>query len=263
MKLKHYYKNKQLVLAHSLFNNEYSDCNQSEKCNINSKIKSLLSKYEVIPFYIADVNFELRKYMLLFINNNLLKNNKLHKDKNSYIWFLKNNYVKEYSYIYGTTFYLSKDVKFQERIFHIINNITNQKHKCENKNCINNTKYMSFSIGYKRFCSIKCSKNPEELKNINYFGGVHKIRQSYDVKTAKEAYQLKCRKLTEQTKKLNMNRINPNNHPIGRMGVKGAYQVDHIISVDYGYNHNIDPEVIANINNLQTIPWLENAKKGK
>lgn len=150
----------------------------------------------------------------------------------------------------------------REKIYCLINNISIPKH-CENNACNNKVRFCSYSVGYSRFCSIKCSKNPEELKKINHFGGVHKIRQSYDVKTAKQVYQSECRRLTEQNKKLNMHIINPHNYPIRRNGVNGAYQVDHIISVIYGYENNIAPDVIANINNLQTIPWRVNAVKNK
>lgn len=47
----------------------------------------------------------------------------------------------------------------------------------------------------------------------------------------------------------------------GLCGVKGAYQLDHILSVKYGYENNISPEVIGHISNLQFIPWEENRAK--
>jgi len=47
----------------------------------------------------------------------------------------------------------------------------------------------------------------------------------------------------------------------GRAGVDGAYHLDHIISVWYGYHNDIPREVISNIKNLKFIPWLENQKK--
>lgn len=47
----------------------------------------------------------------------------------------------------------------------------------------------------------------------------------------------------------------------GVAGVNGAYHLDHITSVWYGYHNNIPAEKIANIKNLRFIPWLENQKK--
>ncbi|ASU00173.1 hypothetical protein [Aeromonas phage AS-zj] len=48
---------------------------------------------------------------------------------------------------------------------------------------------------------------------------------------------------------------------IGKSGVDGAYQLDHIISIKYGFDHNICPTVIGDIKNLQLIPWQENRSK--
>lgn len=40
-----------------------------------------------------------------------------------------------------------------------------------------------------------------------------------------------------------------------------AYHLDHIISIKYGFDNNIDPYNIGNISNLRMIPWIENLKK--
>lgn len=55
--------------------------------------------------------------------------------------------------------------------------------------------------------------------------------------------------------------INPNNFPIGKAGIIGAYQIDHKISVRKGFDSNISIEDISSKENLQVIPWLENIKK--
>lgn len=49
---------------------------------------------------------------------------------------------------------------------------------------------------------------------------------------------------------------------IGRCGVEGAYQLDHIISKYHGFENGIPPEQIGDIQNLQIIPWLDNRIKG-
>jgi hypothetical protein len=43
---------------------------------------------------------------------------------------------------------------------------------------------------------------------------------------------------------------------------KTGYHLDHIIPVSYGYANNIPPEAIADISNLQMLPYDENIKKG-
>jgi hypothetical protein len=52
-----------------------------------------------------------------------------------------------------------------------------------------------------------------------------------------------------------------NSNKRGKAGIEGAFHLDHIISVWYGYHHNIPAEEIANIKNLRFIHWLENQKK--
>jgi hypothetical protein len=47
----------------------------------------------------------------------------------------------------------------------------------------------------------------------------------------------------------------------GRCGVDGAYQLDHIKSIDWGWKNGIEPEVIAEWDNLRMIPWKTNLLK--
>jgi len=47
----------------------------------------------------------------------------------------------------------------------------------------------------------------------------------------------------------------------GKAGVTGAYQIDHIVSVEYGFAHGIPPEEISKLSNLQFITWEENLTK--
>lgn len=47
----------------------------------------------------------------------------------------------------------------------------------------------------------------------------------------------------------------------GVSGKEGAYQLDHKYSILEGFKNNISVQLIGNINNLQFIPWKENAVK--
>lgn len=49
----------------------------------------------------------------------------------------------------------------------------------------------------------------------------------------------------------------------GRSGLAGAYQLDHRYSILEGFINNVPEETIANINNLEFIPWQENREKSK
>jgi len=48
----------------------------------------------------------------------------------------------------------------------------------------------------------------------------------------------------------------------GPNGKDGAYTLDHIISVAFGFKNSIPPEEIASISNLRMIPWKDNIVKG-
>ena len=48
----------------------------------------------------------------------------------------------------------------------------------------------------------------------------------------------------------------------GPSGEEGAYQIDHMYSILKGFKNKVPPALIADIKNLQMIPWLENVKKG-
>jgi hypothetical protein len=57
--------------------------------------------------------------------------------------------------------------------------------------------------------------------------------------------------------------ILPNSDKRGRAGMNGAYHLDHIIEISEGYIRGINPEELAEIENLQFIPWEQNMKKRK
>lgn len=48
----------------------------------------------------------------------------------------------------------------------------------------------------------------------------------------------------------------------GKSGIDGAYQIDHIIPIKYGFENGISAEEIAHINNLRMLTWEENISKG-
>ena len=47
----------------------------------------------------------------------------------------------------------------------------------------------------------------------------------------------------------------------GLLGVKNAYQLDHIIPVKFGFDNNISPEIIGDMSNLRFISWKDNINK--
>ena len=97
----------------------------------------------------------------------------------------------------------------------------------------------------------------ERTGNINYWSDLNSIRWR---QTAPEwkVYRSKVTAATRLTYNANKAKINPNNLPSGRAGTVGAYHVDHIVPVRWCFVHDVPPEVVADVSNLQMLPWLEN-----
>jgi hypothetical protein len=67
-------------------------------------------------------------------------------------YYIKKNFFIEYLNILDRTYYLPKNCKFTERVFHIINNLT-EPPKCT---CGKNLPFLGFKKGYQKHCSSKC-----------------------------------------------------------------------------------------------------------
>lgn len=79
----------------------------------------------------------------------------------------------------------------------------------------------------------------------------------------KQKYRYEVGRLTEMNYARDIHVINPEGHPRTLCGVPGGYQLDHKVSIDYGFYNDIAPEDIAKTENLQMLPWKENLSKGK
>jgi hypothetical protein len=74
-------------------------------------------------------------------------------------------------------------------------------------------------------------------------------------------YASKVTWLTILTYREHKDTINPNDFPRTLCGVDGGYQLDHKISIKYGFDHNIEPAVLSKVENLQMLPWKDNRSK--
>ncbi|MDR3503073.1 MAG: HNH endonuclease signature motif containing protein [Legionella sp.] len=74
-------------------------------------------------------------------------------------------------------------------------------------------------------------------------------------------YSGKVRYLTEKNYSLYKDIINPNNYERRLSGTDDGYQLDHIIPVYVGFKNKIPPEELADVSNLQIIPWKDNRMK--
>lgn len=75
-------------------------------------------------------------------------------------------------------------------------------------------------------------------------------------------FSSKVRDLSEIVYRNNIELINPDNYPRTLCGVEGGYQLDHIISIKYGFDNGMTPEELSEISNLQILPWKDNRDKG-
>lgn len=78
-------------------------------------------------------------------------------------------------------------------------------------------------------------------------------------KSEMEKYARDVHRLTKKNKHIWS--LWENADKIGLCGKEGVYQLDHKISIKYGFLNMIPPSILANIENLQIITWEENRKK--
>ena len=56
--------------------------------------------------------------------------------------------------------------------------------------------------------------------------------------------------------------VNPHGHKLGRSGVAGAYQLDHIVPVSVCWQYRVPEENASSLRNLQVVPWFVNLSRG-
>jgi hypothetical protein len=122
----------------------------------------------------------------------------------------------------------------------------------------------------KQYCSVKCMFNSEEyIEKLSSANKEYMQTEAYSNSIKKEdtpeykKYSNRVQTLTRKNYIFYKEEINPENLPRGVAGRKGSYHLDHKISVRYGFDNNISPDVIADKSNLQMLPWRENVIKGK
>ena len=56
--------------------------------------------------------------------------------------------------------------------------------------------------------------------------------------------------------------LNPHGYKLGRSGVAGAYQLDHIVPVSVCWEYRVPEENASSLRNLQVVPWFVNLSRG-
>lgn len=143
--------------------------------------------------------------------------------------------------------------------------ITSIEKKC--KTC--QTKFMvapsrKNALCCSRKCLFQCQEYRKKLKLIDktYMQSeAYSKSKSKDTTPAYKKYAGRVHRLSRKIYEENEEMLNPTGEKRTRCGVQGGYQLDHILSIRYGFENNISPEEIAKLENLQLLPWKENLLK--
>ncbi len=178
---------------------------------------------------ISDKNKEV--YRKKFIENNPSKQDivKIKKGQIIINYEYVSNYLNKYNFKLN---YIEGENKFAKL------NIT-----CDNNHM--------FDIKYTNFGKNKC------LCRYCYYDS---IRIPFDEIELFETYSKSVRSLTRFAFNKNKNIIDPDG--LKELDSKN-YHIDHIYSISDGFLNNIEPKVIASVNNLRVINKIENLQKGR
>jgi 5-methylcytosine-specific restriction endonuclease McrA len=118
-------------------------------------------------------------------------------------------------------------------------------------------------------CSRNCMRRDpvykEKLKNVDRS---YMKTENYKLATRNpdrpeyKRYQYEVQKITEENYIKYIDKINPFGYTRTLCGVENGWQLDHKIPIRYGFDNDIEPNIIAAVENLQMLPWVENVKKG-
>lgn len=128
-------------------------------------------------------------------------------------------------------------------------------HICDNCG-VNTTKFQSFTKGYLKYCSTKCSRTSEETlkKSIKT-----KILNGTYSESERSEYKRYRQRVNALTRKQDVTTLPYYNM---RSSSKDGYHLDHKISIKYGFINAIPAEIISCIYNLEFIPGGDNERKG-
>lgn len=113
----------------------------------------------------------------------------------------------------------------------------------------------------KNYCSLSCSTKFIDKSYMQTEEYRNSLRKESTPEYQK--YRNRVSVLTEKVYAENMDTINPNGYVRGLAGVPGAYHLDHVVPIRYGFDNGMTEEEISSVGNLQMLPWKANVTKGK
>jgi len=130
--------------------------------------------------------------------------------------------------------------------------------------------YVIPSRDQKKYCSRECMHgDPDYIRMLKEIDRSYTQTEEFALKQSKpdtdayKKYAGKVHRLSDKVYEQNIDIINPERHTRTLAGVEGGWQLDHIVEVRFGFNNNIPPEVLAEVDNLRMLPWKDNLKRNR
>lgn len=127
-----------------------------------------------------------------------------------------------------------------------------------------NTEFTIIPSRPKKICSKRCAHvyNKNMDKSYMQTEAYKETKRKPDTDKFKR-YKNTVHRLSEKTYQDNVDIINPDRHPRTLAGVEGGYQLDHIVTVRFGFDNNIPPEALSEADNLRMLPWKKNLARNR
>lgn len=139
-----------------------------------------------------------------------------------------------------------------EELFKIFYGVEPTKCYCEKP-----TAFVSFTRGYLEYCSTKCSTNSPKVKEKIFNTYVGKgVWVEDENRTDWELYRKNVRSFSEANDLQSLTNFDK------RGKGKGSFNLDHRVSIKYGFDNDVPPEIIGCVFNLKFISEEDNIRKG-
>ena len=117
----------------------------------------------------------------------------------------------------------------------------------------------------RKYCSRSCMHiNEEYLTKVRNIDRSYTQTESFSKAQSKDTtpefkkFGGRVHRLTQKIYEMYKEEINPNDHPRTICGVDGGYQLDHIITIKFGFENGLSAEELSQKDNLRMLPWKDN-----
>ena len=101
------------------------------------------------------------------------------------------------------------------------------------------------------------TQNPEIIEKVRK---THEDNGKWTPQHLMDEARLYYNEVIRYTNKQDISKLKNIEHR-GKAGIKGAYHLDHMVSIHYGFLNNVPAYIIGNIKNLTMLPWHDNIYK--